>query len=453
MLKKIWTRAGSVRMVIPLLIAITLVSLVGVIVPQGTPPVEFYDNGWREALIVYLGLDHLFSTWWFYALLGLLSLNITACSTSRQFANVRKAMTPHFLKRIEDAQALKSSAEFAITAPPEKAAGLFSSHFKRLRYFSASMDYEHGVQVAARSFCFKEIGSLLFHFSILFFFAGGIVGGLRGFSFVKDFCQGEVYAIRDWKYLVRSDWFKIEKNIDGTVSDYTSKLTVLSPDSTPVFSRIIEVNRPLSYKGLRFYQNSFGEQPDAIEKAVLRINGPALGPAEGLQGVFPFNTSVRLPGNGLMLFIKRFIRDFSLEANLGDLMPPLGRPDNPAIRVVLSRGKDTLYDNWSFLNSPVISQNGYTIAFLKFTPRYVTGIKISHNPGAVLIWLGFALMTLGLMLVFYFPHTSYWLFITPAARGSSQVTIGGLSGRSRPVFQEKFNRTCAFLQSLFKEGA
>jgi len=29
----------------------------------------------------------------------------------------------------------------------------------------------------------------------------------------------------------------------------------------------------------------------------------------------------------------------------------------------------------------------------------------------------------------------------------------GLSGRSRPVFQEKFNRTCAFLQSLFKEGA
>ena len=452
MLKKIWSAAGSVRTVIPLLIAITLVSLAGILAPQGKQPMEFHDTGLRAALIVHLGLDHLFSTWWFYALLGLLSINIAACIASRQLANVRKAITPHFLKRIEDAQALKSSAEFLVYGAPEKAAALLSGHFKRRRYFCSSIDHENGAQVAARSFCFKEIGSLLFHFSILFFFAGGIAGSMRGFSFVKDFRQGEVYAIRGCNYLLRSDWFKIEKNPDGTVSDYTSKLTVLSPDSTPVFSRIIEVNHPLSYKGLRFYQNSYGELPDAIEEAILHISGPGLGP-DGLNGVFPFNAPVRLTGAGATLIVRRFVCDFMLDANMS-VMPFSDKPGNPAIRAVISKGNDTLYDNWSFINFPNIfpvARNGYSIAFLKYTPRYYTGIKISRNPGAVFIWLGFTLMTLGIILVFYFPHTSYWIFIKPAEAGSLRVTVGGSSGRALTVFQEKFNRTRAALQSLLKE--
>jgi cytochrome c biogenesis protein len=453
MMNKIWNAAGSIRIVIPLLIAIALVSLVGIVVPQGTPSMEFHDSGWRAALIMHLGLDHLFSSWWFYALLGLLSINVVACATSHQIAHVRMAIVPHFLKCAEDAILLKCSTEFTVNRAPEKTVPVFLGHFKRRLYFSSSLNHENGVQVTARSFCFKELGSLFFHVSILFFFAGGAVEGLHGFSFVKYFRKGEVHAVRGWNYLVRSDWFKIQKNTDGAVSGYTSKLSVLSSDSTPIFSKIIEVNHPLNFKGLSFYQNSYGELPDAIEDATVRINGPGLDPA-GLKTVVPFNVPVRLPELGLTLVVKRFIDDFDFGATMNDVIARINKPNNPAIRAVLLKGNDTLYDNWSFVNFPDISQDaksGYKIAFLTFTPRYCTGIKISRNPGAALIWLGFALMTLGIMLVFYFPRTSYWIFIKPVAEGSSRITVGGSSDRPLSVFQEKFKRTCAHLQSRFKE--
>jgi ResB protein required for cytochrome c biosynthesis len=369
MLKKIWAVLGSVRIVVPLLIVIILVSLVGVLVPQGMPSIEFQDYWWRAILITHLGLNHLFSTWWFYTLFGLLSINVAACSTSHQLANVRRAKMPHFLNRAEDTRLLTCSTEFAVTNAPYKTAGLLSGFFKRCMYFSSTRKQGDTFQVAVCSLCIKEIGSLLFHASILFFFAGGIVEGLAGFSFVKDFHKGEVSAIRDWNYLIRCDWFKIDKNDEGAVLDYQSKLSVLSSDSTPLFSRIIEVNHPLSFKGLSFYQYSYGEESDASEEAVLSSNGPG--------------------------------------------------PDSVS----------------------------------NYTPRYFTGIKISRNPGALCIWLGFALMTLGIMLVFYFPYKSYWIFIEPGAEGASRIIVGASSGRTLSAFQKEFKRTCAFLQSLLKEGA
>jgi cytochrome c biogenesis protein ResB len=368
MLKRIWRMLGSVRIVVPLLIVISLVSLVGIAVPQGSPAMEFHETGWCASLMLRLGLNHLFSTGWFYALLGLLSVNVVACSSSRQLSNVRKAMTPHFLRSAEDIRPFKWSMEFSNTRPPSEAAGLLSGFFKRRLYFSATLNQGNNIQVASHSFCFREIGSLLFHMSILFFFAGSLMGNLRGWSFVKKFHEDEISAIRGWNCLVRCDWFKIEKNDNGTISDYKTKLTVLSPDSTPVFSKVIEVNHPLSYKGLRFYQYSYGEQYGAIEDTDLNMSGP---------------------------------------------------------------GIDSALNN---------------------APRYFTGIKISRNPGAVFIWLGFALMTIGIMPAFYFPHKSFWIFIEPGEACLSRIVVGGFSDRPVSAFQKEFKRTCSFLRSLLKEG-
>jgi cytochrome c biogenesis protein len=305
--------------------------------------------------------------------------------------------------------------------------------------------------VVSRSFYIKEIGSLLFHVSILFFFTGGILGGLTGFSFVKEFHKGEVHAIRDWHYRVRCDWFKVDKNDHGTVTDYTSKLSVLSSDSTPVFSHLIKVNHPLSYKGVRFYQYSYGRQPDAIDDAVLRISGPGLD--SGLSEVFPFNTSVRLSTNDLKLTITNFVCDFDLDMGGEFVSSRSDKPNNPAIRVIISKGNDTVFDTWSFLNFPEIHRhvkNAYKITFLSYTPRYFTGIKISRDPGNVFVWLGFACMSFGIILVFYFPNKTYWIFMEPGNAGFSRIIVGASSGPALSAFQKEFKRTCASLKSLLK---
>jgi cytochrome c biogenesis protein len=454
MVKKIWNLLGSVQLVIPLLIIITIVSLVGVVVPQGAIPPDFHQKGLGAALVVHCGLNRVFTSWWFYSLLGLLSVNVVACSLSNQFKSVRKALRPHFLKNEGDAAHLKCSTHFVIDSDPNGFVANISAFFKKRLFFVSEQKTDHGVQIAARSFFFKEIGSLLFHFSILFFFAGGIVGSLQGFSLVKEFRKGDVAVLPQWPFLMRCDWFKVEKNTDGSISDYKSKMTVLSRDSAVLFSKIVQVNHPLSYQGLSFYQNSYGEQPDLVDEAVVRVIGPGIDSSNTVFTV-PFNTAIKLPGSGLTMSVRKFVCDFVIGSDNREVLSRSDKPNNPAIKVEILRGANTLFDKWSFLNYPDVHQDtkhGFKVAFLDYTPQYYTGIKVSKNPGNVFIWLGFALMTIGILLVFYFPHRSFWIFVGPAGASSSNVIAGGSSSRSLSAFQDEFKHVVDSLQRHIKKG-
>jgi len=453
MIKKVWNLLGSVQLVIPLLIVITLVSLLGVIVPQGPVPPDFLHKGLRAAIIVRFGLNQIFTSWWFYALLGLLSINVVACSISHQFKSVGKALTPHFHKTADDVARLKCTAQFTLSGDPARLAEGFSAFFKKRLFFAALQKTDSSIQMAARSFFFKEIGSLLFHFSILFFFAGGIVGSMQGFSFVKEFHKGQTVAFPEWPYILRCDWFKLDRTADGATSDYQSKMTVLSLDSAPLFTKIIQVNHPLSYRGLSFFQNSYGEQPDLIDEAQVRVIGPGMDSSGAVMTV-PFDTEVKL-GGSLSMVIRKFVCDFVIGSDSREVSSRSDKPNNPAIKAVIFKGADTLFNSWSFLNYPDIHQEnakGFKVAFLDYTPQYYTGIKVSKNPGNVFIWLGFALMTAGILLVFYFPHKSFWIFIEPTGDSSSRVIAGGSSSRSLSAFQDEFKHVLDTLQRASKKG-
>jgi cytochrome c biogenesis protein len=455
MIKKIWNLLGSVQIVVPLLIVITLVSLVGVVVPQGPVPPDFHLRGLRAAIIVHLGLNQVFSSWWFYSLLGLLSVNVVACSASHQLKSARKTLVPHFLKNKLDSSHLKCSTEFKTDKSQNHVVSVISSYFKTRLFFTASQKTDQTVQIATRSFFFKEIGSLLFHVSILFFFAGGIASSMQGFSVVKEFRKGEIRTFAEWPFMIRCDWFKLEKNEEGAISDYKSKLSVLGQDSSVLFTKIIEVNHPLSYKGLSFYQNSYGEQFDAIEDATLHISGDGI---EGHVKELPvaFNTPVAILGKDTVtVIVSRFVCDFVIDASTKEIGTRSDRPNNPAVKVMLLKGKDTLFNNWVFAKYPDIHQDGqkgYKVAFIDYTPQFYTGIKVSKSPGNVFIWLGFALMTIGILLVFYFPHRNFWFFVEQTGDNSSHIIAGGSSSRALSAFQEEFKHTCSALQSHIKKG-
>lgn len=454
MTKKIWSLIGSVQFVIPLLIVITFVSLVGVVVPQGTMQPDFDQKGLRDVLIVHCGLNHVFSTWWFYALLGLLSINVVACSMSHQLKSVRGALRPHFLKSESETDSLKCSTRFTIDRDHNDLALTAAAFFKKRLFFVAEQKTDNGVQITARSFFFKEIGSLFFHFSILFFLAGGIVGTMQGFSLVKEFQKGEVASFPQWPYLLRCDWFKVEKNSAGEISAYKSKMTVLSADSAELFSKVVAVNHPLSYKGLSFYQNSWGEQPDLIEEAVVRVTGAGIDSA-GMVLTVPLNAAIILPGSELTLIIRKFVCDFVIRTDTREVSSRSNKPDNPAIKVELYKGKLSLYDTWSFLNYPDLpheSAKDYKVVFLDYKPQYYTGIKVSKSPGNVFIWLGFALMTVGILLVFYFPQTSFWIFIDSNGAHSSRIAAGGASSRLLSAFQDEFKHSVDALQRRLRKG-
>ena len=84
-MKRFFTVLGSLKTGILLLVLITACSLVGVIIPQGLEP-ERYIHKWGSvpgALLVSAGLDTIFTTVWYYILLGVFSLNVLLCTVTR----------------------------------------------------------------------------------------------------------------------------------------------------------------------------------------------------------------------------------------------------------------------------------------------------------------------------------------------------------------------------------
>ena len=119
------------------------------------------------------------------------------------------------------------------------------------------------------------------HLSILIILIGGIAGSLFGFRGFVNILEGEtvdqIYLkVKDGEvpkpigFSVRCDDFKITyydlPRPEKHVKEYTSILTILE-NGKEVLRKSIEVNHPLHYKGLAFYQASYG----AIHDVTLGI--------------------------------------------------------------------------------------------------------------------------------------------------------------------------------------
>ena len=79
---------------------IALISSIGSIIEQDES-IEFYQTNYPLTQPIYgfidwkliraLGFDHLYTTWWFFSLLALLSISLISCTISRQFPIFKNA--------------------------------------------------------------------------------------------------------------------------------------------------------------------------------------------------------------------------------------------------------------------------------------------------------------------------------------------------------------------------
>ena len=457
MIKKIWNAVGSVQVVVPLLIALTLASLAGIIVPQGLEPEQYHRamGAIRSSIVLRLGFDHVFSAWWFYGLLGVLALNVVACSATRQLRSLRSASATRFLRSGKDAESMKFSTSWTSVATPDAIVRAGTSAMRKRLFASASRLDGGTAQVAARTRSFKEIGSLLFHTSILFFFAGGIVGMISGVSYMLDLEEGVAQPIQGEAALIRCDWFKLEQTQRGEIADYKSKLVVLSADSAPLASKVIEVNHPLSWNGYHFYQSSYGESAVRFGRATIRVYGKGMDMG-GTTVDLPMDSAVTIPGTAVTVAITKFVCDFVIDVQSREVTTRSSKPNNPAIQVRVSSSDTGVTEKWIFKNYPDVHQkddDAYQVTFVNYMPCYYTGIKMSKNPGEPFIWLGFACMTIGIMLVFYFPHRRFWVCVEPAAAGSSRIVLAGASSQPQSSLHDEGERVAADIKRALNEGA
>jgi cytochrome c biogenesis protein len=67
-------------------------------------------------------------------------------------------------------------------------------------------------------------------------------------------------------------------------------------------------------------------------------------------------------------------------------------------------------------------------------------LSIQHDPGSTTVYVGFSLLALTLVSVFFFSHQRVWALIEEGKQEDYEVTVGGNTNRNRLAFEGRFKR-------------
>lgn len=444
-LHSLWDFFCSLKLTMFLLISLAGISIIGTVIPQGIPPEEYLARISPAKITLYkaLGFFDMYHSWWFILLLYLLTVNLIACSFKR---------LPHIWKIISHpATTLSNSLEQSLTnvatiktsdqpaAVKERLAAFLTAEFST----PVVSEVDGAWHLFAQKTPWCRLSVYFVHLSIIVIFIGSIVGSLFGFKGYVNILEGEsVSKVMtrsekeiDLGYSVRLEQFSMAKYPSGAPKEFKSILTVLEngkpvPDYTNV--RVI-VNDPLNYKGITFYQSSYGNAGNYYF-TVTDING-----SNAVSLTVAGQSSVSLP-DGSSLHVLEATRDVSQFAK--DLSGPAAQ-----VELHTANGKAerfVVYANHPELNIKHAQQHGSgpVIHYRGAEEKMYTGLQVAKDPGVEIVWLGCLLMVVGIYVAFFMSHRRIWIRIQDGS-----VTVGGNASKNPGAFQQNFEGLVARLKT------
>lgn len=435
---------GSIRLTIPLLVLLTIAAAIGGIIPQApiTPNADLlyrsYGKFWHNIIKFFL-LDDVFHSWWFLTLMGLFAVNLVICTVRRLRSSIGLLSTPlRPLSRMgEEGAAVARLHGKKLEEVREVARRVLRRRRFRFR--------EEGEQLFGERFRLSRLGPDLIHLGILIILVGGLLGIFKfsGYISLNEAELGRVFppcsaeqrmdCIKNADFSIRVDGFRAELYPDSMMyKDYWTTLTVIE-DGHEVKTKQIQVNDPLTYKGITFYQTSYGDDLGSAE-ATIEVEDRKSG--EGL-GEFMVKVGERfqIPGTDEWVEFSRFFTSFYFGRN-GPVNISTPEPENPAALLQLYQGEGNLAkpDYWDivFAKFPEthLNQDKPYRFYLKdyFVPK-LDGISYSRNPGYPVVWWGFTVMMVGLFAAFYLAPRRAWVVLDPQkervlVRGERRLSWG-----------------------------
>lgn len=423
----------DLRLAIVLLLAIAVFSISGTVLEQGQS-VQFYQSNYPEhpalfgfltwKVILTLGLDHVYRTWWFLALLILFGTSLTACTFTRQFPALKAARRWKFYDQPRQFQKLALSAELD-TGSLSSLMPLLQN--RRYRVFQSEVE---GV-VYARKGIVGRIGPIIVHVGIVMILLGGIWGAMTGFVGQEMVPSGETFQVKniieagpgaashlpkDWSLRVNRFW--IDYTPSGGIDQFYSDLSVLNSQGEEVKRKTIYVNEPLRYQGVTFYQTDW-----AIAAIRLRLNNSPVLQLPMAQ----LNTNGKGRLWGTWIPTKP---DLSAGVSL------LARDLQGMLLIYDAKGQlvDTLRPGMA------IKVNGVTLKIIELVGS--TGLQIKADPGIPIVYTGFALLMLG-VLMSYVSHSQIW-----ALQKDGHLYVGGKTNRAQVAFEREMLDILAQLNNL-----
>ena len=434
----VWDFFCSLKLTIATLILLAMTSIVGTIVAQGKSPQEYLQEYSETTYRVLSALKFtdMYHSWWFLGLLEIFALNLIACSIKR-LPRVWKTVHEPVLVPPDSLYRTFSNVEEVVVKKQnvaqvgEKAKALLGKAFAA----PVVTEEEGRIHLFAQKMPWARFGVYVTHLSILIIFAGAILGSLWGYkAFVnivegtstdKVWPRGQNQPI-DLGFQVRCDAFSVSyyggENA-GRPKEYKSILSIIDGGKTVIDHRPIIVNKPLTYKGITFYQSSYG--PTGEPNFSLKVKERATGKEVELSG--RQGQKFELPGGSSL----RVVDSTESFQTFGPAARVEVTPKGGQARSFVVLQKFPEFD----------AQRGgaYVVSLQKLEQRYYTGLQVAKDPGVWVVWLGCALLVLGSMVAFFLSHRRIWVTIQPLEGNRVGVKIGGSAHRNQPAFEIYFD--------------
>lgn len=458
-----WNIFSSLKFTIFLMVFLALISIIGTIIPQNVSLNEYlriYDHSTYNVLNK-LGFLDVYHCWWFISILILLCLNLLFCSI-RKFPQLWKTITKDNAFLNDDhVQRLPLSAtittNFSLEEIKEKIFPIIKKHFGSPRESSRDGVINFFIEKAK----YSRLGVYIVHASVILILIGGLIGSLFGFKATISILEGESAdqvilqkssLAKKLGFEIRCDDFEITYYPDGTPKDYKSALTVLEGDEK-ILSKTIEVNHPLKYRGIVFYQSSYGITADQEGKFTITAKREG---NENATKEFQVENgeSFSLGDENLVVKVHRFYTYFIMDET-GKAINQSPAPKNPALELLIFR-ENTFQKKilvfQKFPEFPASHYGPYQFFFKDFPKKMYTGLQVTKDPGVDVVWAGCILMMVGIVFTFFFSHRQLWVRIIPREK-KSKLIIAGTADKNRIAFEKEFRKLTAEIESdLQPEG-
>ena len=416
MKQNIFKSIADLRFAIFILLVIAAFSVIGTVIEQDQS-IETYKLNYPLTnrvfgflswdIILKLGFDHVYKTWWFISLILLFGISLLTCTLLQQFPALKIARRCQFFRTTQQFCRLNISTNLQHLS--------FSQLLFKIKENKYSIFQQKNIV-----YCYKgligRIAPIIVHFSMILILIGAILGSVSGFKAQEIVPKTETFHIQNIlnngqftfipKISVRINDFWITYTKQTTITQFYSDLSILNNSGNEIKRQTIFVNSPAKYNGIDYYQTDWNI-------IGLRIRNKDF-------SIFQYPLT-NLPNRKEKIWLTWISNNQQLNDGFTVLIDNL-------------EGYCSVYNKFGkFIGNLELNETlNIENSIILMDVLSSTGLQIKADPGILLIYLGFLFLMIS-TLISYITYSQIWI-----VQDENKIFIGGNTTRATFDFELEF---------------